>query len=66
MAKQHGVAGEWARVRGTVLSLWPLFLSFVMLGAFLASLCYYDQFTQMEKAMAKLNSQQSALSSLFG
>lgn len=26
---------------------------------------YYDQFTQMEKAMAKLNSQQSALSSLF-
>ena len=38
MAKQHGVAGEWARVRGTVLSLWPLFLSFVLLGAFLASL----------------------------
>ena len=38
MAKQHGVAGEWARVRGTVLSLWPLFLSFVMLGAFLASI----------------------------
>ena len=38
MAKQHGVAGEWARVRGTVLSLWPLFLSFVFLGAFLAAL----------------------------
>ena len=38
MAKQHGVAGEWARVRGTVLSLWPLFISFVLLGAFLASL----------------------------
>lgn len=38
MAKQHGVAGEWARVRGTVLSLWPLFLSFVLLGAFLAAL----------------------------
>lgn len=38
MARQHGVAGEWARVRGTVLSLWPLFVSFVMLGAFLASL----------------------------
>ncbi len=37
MAKQHGVAGEWARVRGTVLSLWPLFLSFVLLGAFLAA-----------------------------
>ncbi|MBE6396063.1 MAG: NERD domain-containing protein [Lentisphaerae bacterium] len=38
MARQYGVAGEWARVRGTVLSLWPLFLSFVMMGAFLASL----------------------------
>ena len=37
MAKQHGVAGEWARVRGTVLSLWPLFLSFVLLGAFLTA-----------------------------
>ena len=38
MAKQHGVAGEWARVRGTVLSLWPLFLSFVLLGAFLSAM----------------------------
>lgn len=38
MAKQYGVAGEWARVRGTVLSLWPLFLSFILLGAFFASL----------------------------
>lgn len=38
MARQHGVAGEWARVRGTVLSLWPLFLSFVLLGAFLSAL----------------------------
>lgn len=38
MARQYGVAGEWARVRGTVLSLWPLFLSFVMAGAFFASL----------------------------
>ena len=38
MAKQHGVAGEWARVRGTVLSLWPLFLSFILLGAFLSAL----------------------------
>ncbi|MCQ2388477.1 MAG: NERD domain-containing protein [Kiritimatiellae bacterium] len=34
MAKQHGVPGEWARVRGTVLSLWPLFLAFVLMGAF--------------------------------
>ena len=38
MAKVHGIAGEWARVKGTVLSLWPLFLSFVLLGAFLAAL----------------------------
>ncbi len=38
MAVQHGVAGEWARVRGTVLSLWPLFLSFALLGAFLSAL----------------------------
>lgn len=38
MARQHGVAGEWARVRGTVLSLWPLFLAFVLLGAFITAL----------------------------
>ena len=38
MAKQHGIAGEWARVRGTVLSLWPLFLAFVLFGAFLSAM----------------------------
>ena len=38
MARQYGVAGELARVRGTVSSLWPLFLSFVLLGAFLSAL----------------------------
>lgn len=37
MAVQHGIPGEWARVRGTVLSLWPLFLSFILLGAFAAA-----------------------------
>ena len=37
MAKEYGVAGEWARVRGTVLSLWPLFLALVFLGAFTAA-----------------------------
>ncbi len=37
MAKQHGVPGEWARVRGTVLSLWPLFLAFTCLGGFAAA-----------------------------
>ena len=33
-ARQHGTPGEWAKVRGTVFSLWPLFLCFVALGAF--------------------------------
>ncbi len=38
MATQHGIPGEWARVRGTVFSLWPLFLAFTFLGAFAAAL----------------------------
>lgn len=33
MAKIHGVAGEWARVKGTVLGLWPLFLGIFVAGA---------------------------------
>ena len=33
MAKIHGVAGEWARVRGTVIGLWPLFLGVFATGA---------------------------------
>ena len=37
-AKQHGMPGEWAKIRGTVLSLWPLFLCFIALGAFGAAL----------------------------
>lgn len=37
-ATQHGMPGEWAKVRGTVLSLWPLFLCFIALGAFGAAL----------------------------
>ena len=32
MAKVHGVAGEWARVKGTVWGLWPLFLGMFVLG----------------------------------
>ena len=32
MAKVYGVAGEWARVRGTVLGLWPVFLGVFVLG----------------------------------
>ena len=38
MAVQHGVPGEWARVRGTILSLWPLFVSFACSGAFATAL----------------------------
>lgn len=33
MANLHGLPGEWARVRGTVLGLWPLFLSVFVCGA---------------------------------
>ena len=33
MAKIHGVAGEWARVKGTVAGLWPLFLGVFAAGA---------------------------------
>ena len=32
MAKIHGVAGEWARVKGTVTGLWPLFLGVFVSG----------------------------------
>lgn len=38
LARQHGMPGEWAKVRGTVLSLWPLFMCFALLGAFGAAL----------------------------
>ena len=37
MALQHGMPGEWAKVRGTVWSLWPLGMCLVCLGAFAAS-----------------------------
>ena len=36
MARIHGVAGEWARVKGTVLGLWPLFLGVFAAGAAVA------------------------------
>ncbi len=37
-AVQHGMPGEWARVNGTVFSLWPLFVCLVLMGAFGAAL----------------------------
>ena len=36
MAKIHGIPGEWARVKGTVVGLWPLFLGVFVAGASLA------------------------------
>ena len=33
MAQIHGKAGEWARVKGMVLGLWPLFLGVFAAGA---------------------------------
>ena len=33
MAKIHGIPGEWARVKGTVVGLWPLFLGVFVAGA---------------------------------
>ena len=32
MAKIHGIPGEWARVKGTVAGLWPLFLGVFAAG----------------------------------
>ena len=32
MAKIHGIPGEWARVKGTVVGLWPLFLGVFAAG----------------------------------
>jgi hypothetical protein len=37
-AKEHGAPGEWAKIKGTVVSLWPLFVCFALMGAFAASL----------------------------
>jgi len=37
MAYTHGIAGEWARVKGTVAGLWPVFLG-VFVGGFAVAL----------------------------
>ena len=37
MAKIHGIPGEWARVKGTVAGLWPLFLGVFAAGASVTS-----------------------------
>lgn len=40
MAKIHGVAGEWARVKGTVTGLWPMFLGIFAAGFTLSVACF--------------------------
>ena len=40
MAKIHGVPGEWARVKGTVVGLWPLFLCVFAAGAAVALVAF--------------------------
>ena len=42
MAVIHGNAGEWARVKGTVFGLWPLFVSAFALGFALAAWLFYS------------------------
>ena len=42
MATVHGKAGEWARVKGTVVGLWPLFLGAFAAGAAFALLLEGD------------------------
>jgi len=42
MAKVHGVAGEWARVKGMVTGLWPLFLGVFVAGFAVAVLAFRD------------------------
>ena len=42
MAKVHGVAGEWARVKGMVTGLWPLFLGVFVAGFAVAVVIFAD------------------------
>ncbi len=39
-ATRHGNPGEWAKVTGMVMSLWPLFICFTALGALGASIVF--------------------------
>lgn len=42
MAKIHGFAGEWARVRGTAFGLWPLFIDILAMGISLALMVFFS------------------------
>lgn len=40
MAVVHGIAGEWARVKGSIFGLWPLFLSVFLAGFSVATAAF--------------------------
>ena len=40
----HGIAGEWARVKGTVAGLWPVFLG-VFAGGFAVAMAVFASFS---------------------
>lgn len=42
MAKIHGFAGEWARVRGTAFGLWPLFVDILAMGISIALMVFFS------------------------
>lgn len=42
MAKVHGFPGEWARVNGVVMGLWPLFVWIFVGGFALAMFCFFS------------------------
>lgn len=42
MAKVHGFPGEWARVNGVVMGLWPLFVWIFVGGFSLAMFCFFS------------------------
>ena len=46
MARIHGVAGEWARVKGTVAGLWPLFLG-VFASGFACALFFVEPYVSV-------------------
>lgn len=45
MAEVHGVAGEWARVKGSAFGMWPLGLGLFALGFAIAGIAFADAVT---------------------
>jgi hypothetical protein len=54
MAEVHGVAGEWARVKGTVAGLWPLFLGVFATGFSLAAAVFFELWAGIGALLASL------------